>query len=66
MACRSCGSDRQTEFGIEMNIHIPGIKNLDGPPVLVFPKVLVCLSCGFAEFTIPENELWHLNKRAAA
>jgi hypothetical protein len=66
MACRSCGSDKQTRFGVEINIHIPGMKNLDKPPVLVFPKLLVCFSCGFAECTIPENELPHLTKASVA
>ena len=60
MACRACGSERQTKFGAEINIHISGMKNLDQPAVLVFPKVLVCLSCGFAEFTLLENELQRL------
>ncbi len=27
------------------------------PIVWVFPKVLVCLQCGLAEFTVPEIEL---------
>jgi len=66
MACRLCGSDKQTKFGTEINIHIPGMKNLDKPPVLVFPKLLVCLSCGFAECTFPENELLHLTKASTA
>jgi len=42
---------------MEMNIHFPGREGLDKPTVWVFPKVLVCLDCGFAEFVIPKNEL---------
>jgi hypothetical protein len=53
-------------FGTEINIHIPGTKNLDQPAVFVFPKVLVCLSCGLAEFTLLENELQRLAQTTEA
>ena len=57
MACSSCGSEKQAEFGAEMNIHFPGGKGLDKPTVWVFPKLQVCLGCGLTLFTIPETEL---------
>jgi hypothetical protein len=66
MACKSCGSDNQQKFGAEINIHFPGREALDKPAVLVFPKLLVCLRCGFTEFTIAETELLRLEKGAAA
>jgi hypothetical protein len=66
MACRSCESENQTEFGAEINIHFPGRKGLDKPAVLVFPKLVVCLDCGFTQFTIPETELRLLGEAAAA
>jgi hypothetical protein len=66
MACKSCGSDNQHEFGAEINIHLPGREALDKPAVLVFPKLLVCLRCGFTEFTIRETELHRLVEDAAA
>jgi hypothetical protein len=56
MACRFCGSIKQTEFGAEIAIHFPGLKGLDKPIVWVFPKLLVCLDCGFTEFAVPETE----------
>jgi hypothetical protein len=62
MACRSCGSDNQTNFDSEINIHFPGLKNLDRPSVFVFPKLLVCLDCGFTESSIPKTELRLLGK----
>jgi hypothetical protein len=40
-----------------MVVHCDGLKNLDKSGVLVFPKVLVCLSCCFSQFTVPRAEL---------
>jgi hypothetical protein len=53
------GSDshNQCQLGGEMAIHYPGLKGLDKPAVMVFQTLLVCLDCGFTEFTFPENEL---------
>jgi len=66
MACRSCGSENQTEFGTEINIHFPGRKGLDKPAVLVFPKLVVCLNCGFTQFALPEAQLLLLREGLAA
>ena len=66
MACKSCKSDNQREFGAEINIHFPGREALDKPAVFVFPKLLLCLRCGFTEFTITEAELNRLGEGAAA
>ena len=52
------------EVGAEINIHSPGRTNLDKAAVLIFPKLLVCLSCGFTEFAIPQTELRLLSKDA--
>jgi len=57
MSCKSCKSENQSNFNGEIAIHFPGLKGLDKPIVWVFPKVLVCLDCGFTEFAIPEKEL---------
>jgi hypothetical protein len=38
IACRSCGSENQTEFGAEMLIYFSGLKNLDKSAVWVFPN----------------------------
>ncbi len=58
--CRSCQSANQSTFNGEIAIHFPGLKGLDKPIVWVFPKLLVCLNCGFTEFAVPEAELRRL------
>jgi hypothetical protein len=57
MACNSCGSVNQGKFLSEVAIHFPGLRNAGKKPVLVFPELLVCLSCGKTEFTVPKAEL---------
>ncbi len=57
MACKSCRSDNQTQFPTEMNVHFPGKENWEKPSVWLFPSVLICLDCGFAEFSIDGDGL---------
>lgn len=65
MSCRSCGLGNQAKFAAEMSVHVLGLENADEPAVWVFPKLLVCLNCGFTELTIEENELRLLGRAAA-
>ena len=65
MACESCGSTNQEKFGAEVNLHFPGPRNLDEPGFFVFPKVAVCLDCGFTQCTLPEHELCLLKEGLA-
>jgi hypothetical protein len=60
MGCVSCGSEKQMEFGAEMNIHFPGRDGCDKPAVWSFPQLLVCLDCGVVLCKIPEAELLQL------
>ncbi len=60
MVCRACQVENVKEFGAEINIHFPAPEGLEEPPVLVFPKLVVCLGCGFTNFTLPETELRQL------
>jgi hypothetical protein len=62
MACRSCQTENVTEFGAEISIHFPAGEGVDKPTVLVFPKLAVCLVCGFTQFTLPESKLRQLAK----
>jgi len=60
MSCTFCTSSNQAEFPAEMNIHRMGLWNADKPGIFVFPRVLVCLDCGFSSFMTPESELAQL------
>jgi hypothetical protein len=57
MTCKGCHSEKESVFNGEIAIHFPGLEGLDKPIVWVFPKIVVCLHCGFTEFAVPEREL---------
>lgn len=57
MPCKACQADTIRILSGEIALHVPGLDGLDMPIVWVFPKVTICLSCGVAEFQIPEREL---------
>jgi hypothetical protein len=57
MSCLACSLDNQVELSAEMMLHFTGLKNLDKSGVWVSRKVLVCLDCGFARFSVPKTEL---------
>jgi hypothetical protein len=60
MNCKRCASDVQKVFNGELAIHFPGMEGIDKPVVWVFPKLLVCLRCGFAEFLVPDEQVAQL------
>jgi hypothetical protein len=66
MPCSFCTSSRQAEFPAEVNIHRQGLRNADKPGIFVFPRVVVCLDCGFSTFMTPETELLQLAGAAPA
>jgi hypothetical protein len=57
MSCPKCLLGHQEKFSAEMLVHLHGIKNLDNSGILLFPKLSVCLDCGYVEFTVPKTEL---------
>jgi hypothetical protein len=65
MSCKSCGSDNQSNFNVEMNIHFPGYNGLEKRTVWVFSDALICLNCGSAEFSVAKPELEALAQGAA-
>lgn len=64
--CTLCGSANLGKFTAEIAIHFRGLENLEKPIAWVFPKIVVCLDCGIAQFAVPETELQMLSKRDAA
>jgi hypothetical protein len=57
MLCKSCGRNGLTRFNGEIAIHFPGLPGLEKPIVWVWPKLFICLNCGFTDFQVPEDEL---------
>jgi hypothetical protein len=57
MPCKKCVSEHQKEFDAEVNVHFPGPGGRDKTAILLYPKLLVCLDCGFTELTISRKEL---------
>jgi hypothetical protein len=55
--CKSCQSLRHETFNGEIAIHFSGVEGLKKPIVWAFPKLAVCLDCGFTEFVLPKREL---------
>ncbi len=66
MSCPSCASLNQAEFTAEMMIHFSGLKHIEDPGVLAFPKISVCMECGASRFITTEAELWALREETAA
>ena len=65
MSCLSCESESQTEFPSEICVHHPGLENLGKPAVMLFPKLLTCMNCGFTEFRMTDNQLGLLGMGSA-
>jgi hypothetical protein len=65
MSCRSCQSQSEIELTAEMNIHFSGVTNVDKPSVWAFPRLIVCLNCGFVEFLLEREELFQIRNVAA-
>ncbi len=62
MTCNACQSEKQRLFNGEIAIQLPGLDGRDRPIVFVFPKLVVCLDCACAEFTVTEKALQVLGK----
>jgi hypothetical protein len=52
--CKSCGASNL----------VPGLVGLDVEPIFAFPKLTICLSCGFAQSNLSEKKLKQLKDGA--
>ena len=56
--CRSCKSLHIADFLGEICLHFnQGVESLNKPLIWLFPKIPVCLDCGFAQFKVSAAEL---------
>jgi hypothetical protein len=60
--CSSCASPNIVELIAETCFRFAGLNGLKVDPILVYPKTIVCLDCGFTESNLAENELEQLRK----
>jgi len=65
-SCPTCRPVKRVELTSEVLVHFSGLQNLDNPGVWLFPKISVCLNCGFSWFTVPETELASIGKVTSA
>ena len=49
----------------EMGLHFPGLKGLRIAPIFEFPKIAVCLDCGFTYSNLSDTVLQMVRERAA-
>jgi hypothetical protein len=56
-SCKSCKSAYHINLKREIGVRFPGLEGLNKPIASVFQKFVVCLDCGFTEFTILGKEL---------
>jgi hypothetical protein len=64
--CEACGSTSLDQYTSEICIHFPGVNSLEKVSVLAFPKLVICLDCGFTRSTLSHEELQPLREEKAA
>ena len=62
MTCKQCAAETLKDLNVEVTIHFPGSAGLNKTPVLAYPKLMICLKCGHAEFVLPDTQLEELWK----
>jgi len=62
MACKTCSSENQQNFSVELTVAFPDVERVNLAPVYVCQKTLVCLDCGYTEFVFPAIALSRLRK----
>ena len=55
--CQSCASWNLVRLSTEICLHFPGLSGLERGPIFVFPKLTICLDCGFLHSRLSAEEL---------
>jgi len=62
--CKSCSSLNIVELGAEVCFRIPGLKGLKVEPIFAFPRLAVCLDCGFLQSNLSAEDLQGIRESA--
>jgi hypothetical protein len=62
MTCKSCNSENQRRFNSEINVHLPGLKNLDKAPVLYFPSFWSVLTAVLQNLPFQRSHCFYLEE----
>ncbi len=57
MVCPKCQSSSISIVPAEIRLYRNGPRTLSHPPMTPSPDVLICLDCGWAEFSVPSSWL---------
>ncbi len=57
MVCLKCQSTALTLIPAEVRLYRNSLRTLGHPPMTPSPDILVCLDCGWSEFSIPHSWL---------
>lgn len=57
MACPKCQSAALCVIPAEVRLYRNTLRTLSHPPMTPSPDILVCLDCGWSEFSIPKSWL---------
>jgi hypothetical protein len=57
MSCLACASSNYVELSAAIVLNSAALENEESACVELFPKVLVCLDCGFTRFNVSPPEL---------
>jgi hypothetical protein len=57
MSCLACASNNHVELSAAIVLNLATFQNADRACAELFPKLLVCLDCGFTRFNVSQHEL---------
>jgi hypothetical protein len=57
MSCLACASNNHVELSAVIVLNSATLQNEESACVELFPKLLVCLDCGFTRFNVSPPEL---------